>query len=353
MNVPVEYRADLHKAVELIEGVEKTHVSLSRLAIFSALCDIANRAVLVNGIAGTGKSTVANFVGINSTRNVLRPHGITVNGLSVYAKALTQNSYTIICEDLSRSGTDYAQFATVSVLSGLVYSGFVSKHTQSLHLDIHDFTGSALIYTQPLIMRKIVAEPEFESDIRDKCLRYYHLHKPVQPRPEPLNIKISWSSLDRYNVKLELSVESEKFWKGIIENFKHIVSHARALEHALALIKASAVLNRRDKVTKADLWLVNELTRNFRLEKYLFVKRELEGPRELDVNVLPILTVLRSYGKRKLSELAFDFQLSERRLYQILENMGYWVLVNAKTVYPTKAAKKVLAEIGEVNDHGN
>jgi hypothetical protein len=346
IEIPELYRSDLGKVIEIQEQVEKTHPSLSTLTLASVLFDISNKALLITGISGTGKSEVAQTIQNNAKRYTLSTHGITVNGLRVFAEQLSNNTATIIVEDLARSGTDYTQIQTLAVLSGLTYSGYISKQTANLDLQIYNCKASALIYSQPLILKKLVAVNEFESDIRDKCIRYYHLHMPIEPNPAHLNAKFTYKTLDRSNVILQVDNKISKYYMQIQDNLEHEVSKARAIEYTQTLLRASACLNDRTKVVEADAWLIAQITKICRLEKYIYTKESLEGARQIDENLLPLLTVLYSYKKIKLTELARLFQVETRQAYNILQELGKYVLVNSKTLYPTKYTLSIFKEVG-------
>ena len=124
---------------------------------------------------------------------------------------------------------------------------------------------------QPLILKRILQAPEFETDIRDKVIRYYHLY-----RVKSTNTSIPVSATKwRYGWKMvSFPVELMKsaFYKHGIRNFHHEFSSGRSVEHFVALCKASAAVNERTEVEIADMWLVGRITRCFYLETEIFNK---------------------------------------------------------------------------------
>lgn len=351
ITVPEQYQKDLSAVRDMSDEVNKRDPGLGDMAVMSALGDIGNRSVLFIGISGTGKSTVAYWVRAHVRRNKIMPHGVTVNGLKAYAEQLDNNSTTIIVEDLSRSGTDYMQINTVAVLSGIVYTSAISKHNATLNLEITGMHGSALVYAQPLIMKKLVRVPEFESDISDKTLRYYHLVKPITPHPEddPLNPQLTdgkpWGSIDRQKIKYD-PMTAVKYWDRIIDNFTCEVSLARAIEHSQALMKASALLNGRESVTEADAWLIEFLSRDFRIEEEIYTKRELEGERYLDPNLLPLLTIMVTYRTPTVKLISKSFRLQQAQTYEIVKKLGLWVQLNGGKLHATEKCTRLLKELG-------
>lgn len=345
ISIPKEYGKDLLFTQEFITAVEKSHHNLSEATLMSVLCDIGDRTLLMIGISGTGKDTIANYCASLTDRNVIKPHGITVNGLKSYQDQLNSNSTTIIVGDLAKSGSEYMQINTISVLCGIVYDHRIEKHNATLNLEIENVQGAALIYAQPLILKKLVKVPEFESDISDKTVRFYHLFKPTLPNMNPLNDGKKYKSIDRVPIEWDEQAVG-KYWKQTVDNFEMEHSLARAMEHARALMKASALFNGRKKVSEADAWLVYTLSQNFRIEQAIYNKKELEGERQLDANLLPLLTVLATYPKPTITTLSKAFKLSEVRVYAILKEMGEWVLLNKKELVPTAKTKALLKEIG-------
>lgn len=339
IQIPEKFQKDLQTTREIIEAVNVHHPHLEGMLLWSIHCDISNRATLVIGVPDTGKSRVAKVVEDSTQRQSLNPHGITVNGLKYYAEKLTDSSTTVIVEDLSRSGNDYMKINTVSVLSGLSYTGFVEKHNQAINLSISHCRMSALIFAQPLMLRSLVSVDEFDSDIRDKCMRYYHLFRPSNPFPKPLDVRVKYSSLDRQ------PVGGDGLDDVIIENLRNEVSKGRAIEHNVALVEASARLNQRNEITEADKWIVRGLTNNMKLEGYLFSKHHLEGARHLDIDAIPIFTAFLSFPHNTVKSIGIEFGVSETRTREILNTLGKWVMVNSKNVYPTPEAKRIMKEI--------
>ena len=270
-----------------------------------------------------------------------------------FQKKLTGKTATILIDDLSKGETTYSQIATVLTLGELVYSGFVKKYTAHLQLDIEGFRGSAIINTQPLILRKLLAVPEFETDMRDKVIRYYHLRRPVKITLKPPSNGLDYN-YNYHTVETPKEILASKLYDEGITFFRLEFSRARAYEHYNALIKASANINKRHKVTEADLWLVNQIAKTFVIETQLFEKDDLEGERRLDPNIIPILSVLATFKKYPFTELAADFQVKETRLYQILAKLGEYVAVvkngDENVVVPTSIGRNLLKLLGEWED---
>jgi len=343
------YKEDLNKILEVYKEVESTHKGLGKLAVFELLCDSANKCLLVIGSAGTGKSAVAKSVYNNIKRDKVYYDAITIVGLKKIQDFLTENRVSILVDDLSKGYTEYSQLSTVVIFSELCYTGWFRKTTAQYDLNIYGFKGSCIINLQPLLLKRIVSDPTFETDIRDKAIRYYHMVFPIKENLDRPKIDINYDYVEYENVLIDHSIIHNKMYKDAYENFRYEFTKSRAKEHLNDLIKASALLNDRRKVTSGDLWLVRELSKNFRIEHEIFTKDELEGSRFINPNVLPLLSALNTYGKVSIRELCLRFQLKKRRIYQIINDLTEYCLIvkNHSYIVPTEYTKELLREIGE------
>ena len=343
IEVPDKFKEDLKETRKVIEEVNKHYQHLEGMLLYAIHSDIADRASMFIGVPDTGKSRVADVIAKNVNqkyRGVIKPHGLTTNGLKYYQEAMSGHSNTVIVEDLSRSGTPYMQIQTVAVLAGLSYGGAIEKHNQAINLSIENAKMSALIFAQPLIERHLVSVDEFDSDIRDKCMRYYHLYRPSDPYPYPLELRYTAQPLD-YGKEVRGSTNET-----VIENLRNEVSKGRAIEHCQALLRASARFNGREEVSNADHWFIEGLTNNMRLEGHIFTKRDLEGPRGLNINAIPVFTAFLSFPKNTVKSIGVEFGVSERRTREIILNqLSDWAEIDQDFVRPKKEAIEILKEI--------
>jgi len=349
LNFPKFTLTDLAKTIQVYTTVDKTHRGLGRLAVFDTLSDIANRCVLVCGSSGTGKSAISDQVVDRAKRSKLKIDSVTVQGLRKISKILNYNEVSVCVDDLSKGQTEYTQFATVSAFSSLCYTGRIFKLSGQLELNIEGFRGCALINLQPLMLRKIVRLSEYETDIRDKCIRYYHLRFPIK---ENLNAPVfdkglGWGYLQHFD--LPFNHEESDYLDRAYDNFRYEFTKARAREHMNAYLNASAKFNDRIKVTRADMWLIWQLSRNFRIEPEIMNKYSLEGSRDIDPNLLPLITALATYKNPTIQELVYRYGVKATRMYEIVgELKDYCSIVRQKgIVVPTEATIKILEDIGE------
>ena len=349
LKFPKQFRDDLEKAIKIYNDIEETHRGLGKLALFEVLSDIANRCLLVVGSSGTGKSVISNAVYEKVKRSKLMLDAITVSGLRRIENVLNYNTVTVVVDDLSKGQTEYSQMATVSVFSALCYTHRIRKFTGQMQLSIEGFSGSAIINLQPLLLRKIAKLPEFETDIRDKVIRYYHLRFPRQENIEKPKITVEWDYLDDFNLPIEDNARKSAYYNYAFTNFRFEFSKARAREHLTAYLNASARLNDRAKITKADCWLIYQLSRNFLIEPNIMIKESLEGERYIDENVLPLLSALATWKTPKIRDLMFRFGVRKSTLYSIIaDNTDICVLIkNRGIIAPTPETLELLKMIGE------
>jgi hypothetical protein len=340
---------DLKNLKAIFDSIEATHKGLGKLFIFEYLCELANESLMVISSPAMGKSKCSNLLFSLIPRTKLKLHAITINGLKKLAKILSNNVVSIIVDDLSRGRTIYSQVSTVSILSGLVYDGSAVKLTQQLTLSIVNFKGSAIVNLQPLILKRIVAEDEFETDVRDKTIRYYHLHMPIHEeiKTPALPDNIIFKYVEDI---LPMNIKKDKLYGETLENFYYAFTKARSKEHLNKLLSACALANSRNEIVDADVMLLHHYSKLFRLEPELFRKRHLEGKRQYDPDVLPTLAMVASYGIFTIDDLRLRFGLSERRAYEKVAELGEYIqlLRGSKKIIPTEKAKEILKEIGEL-----
>jgi len=337
------------KTFQIIRDVEKTHYGLGRLALMEILCDIAEKTLLVIGSAGTGKSTVMKAVERIIPRGTFKVDSLTVSGLRHFQQKLNSANLTILVDDLSKAGTQYSESMTLVTLAELVYSGYFVKATSSFKIEIYGFSGSAIVNMQPVILKKCTSASEWESDIRDKTIRWYHLRFPVNYVPKPPKITVDYDYKNLEDVELSAEITNSVLYQKLVSNFLHQHTFTRAYQHANDMLRAIAVLNDRDRVSWTDVVVLEWLTRNLRLEPYLFTKQHLEGARVLDPDILPLLGLCATYGEFSIHQLMVMFQVAERTAYDIVRKHNNIVLLREKesTVVPSPETIELLRDCGE------
>jgi len=338
------------KTFRIIANVERTHQGLGRMALFEVLSDIASKCLLVVGSSGTGKSAIMHGLSRAVPRDVYRIDAVTVNGLRHLQKDLTDANLTILVDDLSKGGSTYAQATTVVALAELVYTGHFVKSVSQFKIEIYNFTGSAIINVQPGLLKKLMASEVWETDIRDKTVRWYNLRYPINfSRVIPF-YGVNYTYKDLKKIEFPKELQQTWLWQKVVENFMHQHSIMRANEHSIDYAKALAILNDRDQVSWTDLLVLEWITRNLRLEPVLFEKTELEGTRRFDLNIIPLLGLCATFGEFHIAELCTRFQVRLARAYQIIRAYNDLVILREhdSIVIPSDQTRELLRDIGEI-----
>ena len=137
MKFPEAHQNKLEKLIRLYNDIEATHKGLGQLAIMEVLADASNRAMMVIGSSGQGKSKVREWMAANITRPLLNLDSITIPGSKHLQEKLNGGNFSILCDDLSKGGSIYSQVATVTAMGELTYSGFIQKFISNMALDIN------------------------------------------------------------------------------------------------------------------------------------------------------------------------------------------------------------------------
>lgn len=323
---------------DVITEVNKTHNGMGELVAICQLTTTAHKIMLIVSPSGCGKSTAMRYVSKLYGNNVLRTDSTSRTGLGHHAEELDSSNKLIVVDDLSTTQTPYARASTMTALTALCYTHEIHSDMGDISFAIEDFYGSVLVGIQPVILKELLLVPEWEGTIKDKVIRYYHLRRPIEPYlQEPIYpLKIA----DISKVKSHEPDKKYIMWQKIFTLGLMEFSRARAKEHLLDLLKASCALDDRTEVIEDDYILVEKLLRQSALEVISITKKELEGDRELDRNLLNLLTEYYSYnGEFLLGQVAIDYQITIQQCYKIMKSQVlYWDEISkSPTVYrPTK-----------------
>ena len=331
---------------QIYDNVEKTHPKLGKLAILEIICDTANKALLVIGTSGTGKSAAMKYVADTVSRQKILIDSVTVSGLKYTQKLFNGANMTVLVDDVSKGGTEYSQIQTIATLGELAYSGFIKKYTLQIAIEIENFRGAVIMNGQPLILKRVLSAPEFETDIRDKVIRYYHLPRPVNPTIwYPRNgIQHGYNIND---VDIPEKVYKSEYYSKALENFLYEFTKGRAVLHLDNMIKAVAVIEERDKASIEDVKFIEYISRNFRIENEIYYKRDLEGARILDPNVIPLLSIIATYKTRRIEDIMMEFGVKKSRAYEIVQENPNIAQFKDKILIPTEETIELLKSIGE------
>jgi hypothetical protein len=212
---------------------------------------------------------------------------------------------------------------------------------------IENFQGSILIGIQPKILTELLIAPEWESTVRDKVLRYYHLKRPTSPDLHFPTFTLRKGDISTVNDFIPDTKSPD--WKTLMELLTMEFSKARAFEHLTDLLKASACLDNRKDVNNSDYNLLKSVLKTFAYEIITTSKEELEGEIKLNSTLLLLLVEYYTYnGQYTLAQVATDYKISIHQAYRIMQNQnGYWQQISkSPTIYkPSKALLETLKKL--------
>lgn len=299
--------------------------------------------MLVIAPAGTGKSESALAIQ-QAYGNVLALDTVTQAALEQFQDVLTDFVGVVVVDDMGRLGNDYRRISTITGLAELTYGHGLSDHTAKSTVNISNFQGSVLLNIQPVVLRKTLNSPEWEANIQDKVIRYYHLYRPVElnfetpkidlhPKNTPLKIpdpQVGWRDIAKLIIRGEIQ------W-----------GRARARQHILDLLRAAADIAERKEVSVVDIACAEELTRPLALEKILIDKKGFESERHMRTDYYYLLVEFASYGKLTVQDLVRDYKVSEstaQRFIDMYKRMWHIVSKQPSVYAPSRDTEQVLKE---------
>lgn len=335
----------MHPLYGIMETVNKSHQGLGRAVAFSVLCIKARMCLLLVAPSGCGKSVCTDLLEEVSPDSV-KLLSITKARLGSYKDVFSDFHGVVLMDDAASAGSMYERKETLVAFSTLCYSHFISKHTYTADFEITDFHGAAIINIQPALLAEVYEYPEWESLIREKTLRYYHLYRPIAPNTGKPNIKLDWG------IDLDLVHKPRHDYKlySVLESIAGIQwSDARTLEHLDTLLKAVAALDSRQDVNNLDLQLLHKLIKPMTVERYIMHKTGFEIGRWMDTNLAAVLVEFATWKDISIDRIARDYKISPSIVYRLLANIKEWFIVDAvksKMLKPTPELKRVLKEAG-------
>ena len=325
----------------LILSVNKSHSGLGELVAMEQIAIKARKMMLSVSPSGCGKSRATDWVKA-STPNMLTQGRLSTAALGSLADALTNFNSCLFIDDLAQSGSDYARNMTVTTLAELCYCGEAHSVMAKSEYDIFGFKGAIIANIQPVLLRNLVIEADWDASVKDKTIRYYHLRRPTKPNLKPPEFTMEWG------IDFDKVAEPKKIPQSLITLGRCEWSSTRVIQHVTDLLKSVAALNSHEAVTPSDMRLLETLLRPLAIESLVLAKLEFEADRQLDNNALAILTEYYSYGGEfTLSQIADDYSLSEARARAILA--GYselWVDIGTGIYRPSIPMQEKMNELG-------
>lgn len=332
----------VHQLRTLIKQVNRTHRGLGPLIAINILAAKAKKTILNVAPAGCGKSVASDTSAILLQERARKYTSLTLAGLVRVAKQFSNYDGHVVIDDLGAEKSMWSRISTVTVLANLVYSHYVHKITHSYDFKITDFNGSVSMNIQPVILNSLVQSDEWVSVVRDKVIRYYHLHRPSKPKPQPPKVNIEWGP--QLN-QISLSAYHGKLWYQLVAIGLTQWSYARVQEHLPDLLRATASLDGRTKVERKDYTILIKLLQPLQLERYIVNTYGFEAGRVFENNLYCILVELTSFHNPTINTICEDYKVSPSTAERLTQTVPQWCWIKAnspKKLMPTEQATKIL-----------
>lgn len=336
----------MHKLLEIEQSVNATHPGLGKAVAFCAAACEARRCVLLVAPAGCGKSTICLTLRrmFEQTKSF---DVLTKAALGRYQDELTDWTGVALIEDLGKESY-LNRLATIIVFSDLVYGHEIHRDTHRSEAHITGFSGAAVLMSQPIILSRLVRAPEWDSNIADKTIRYYHLRRPVDvetalPQVPSYNL-VDLGDIEPYHG--DRASLMPLFAQGYVQ-----WSTGRVIEHVDMLLRAAAYMDGRSIVIQDDIDILLYLLAPMMMERFAVRKNSFEGGRFLESELLCLLTEFATYRTIEVSTLQLNYKISEVSAYRILQQLSkYWRVVEGDDTrfIPSEEAQKILKETGNL-----
>jgi len=329
----------------VIDKINQTHPGLGNAIAFSIICTKARQCLLIVSPSGCGKSAITDMLGVIHPDSI-KVLSITKARLATYEEVYSNFFGVVLMDDIAAAGSTYERKETLMAFSVLCYSHTISKHTWTSDFEITNFHGAAILNVQPALLAEVYTYPEWESLIREKTLRYYHLYRPTKPNVEKPDVRVDWG------IDLDLVHKPRHDYKlyPVLEHIASIQwSDARTLEHLDTLLKAVAALDNRQDINNLDLQLLHKLIKPMTVERYVMHKTGFEIGRWMDTNLAAVLVEFASWKNVNIDRIARDYKISPSTVYGLLVQIKEWFRedsVKSKMLVPRPELKKVLKEAG-------
>jgi len=296
--------------------------------------------------AGTGKSAASDTVKFILQERAHKYTSLTLAGLKRLEAEFNNFSGHIIIDDLAAEKSMWSRISTINVLSNLVYSHYVHKISQTTEIKITDFFGSASMNIQPVLMNNLVQGDDWVAIMRDKMIRYYHLYRPGAPKRYPPSVKLDWGPDIR---DVTMTARKGKLWYHLVAIALTQWSYARVEEHLPDLLKATAALDGRERVTPTDYRLLIKILKPMQLERYLIKSFGLETGRLFQNNLYCILVEIASFGEPTVEQICEDYKVSPATVDKVVATLEHYCFVKSGThrrIAPTDVTKEMMEICG-------
>ncbi|MCH8311018.1 MAG: hypothetical protein IIB17_11075 [Chloroflexi bacterium] len=334
-----------HPVLGIRDAVEQTHPGLGNLAAMALVAAKARQCLLVVAPPGTGKSTVGAWLDKVHPEAYIRD-SLTRSSLVTYQTLFNDFTGLVIFDDVGKIDTDHSRLQTLVTMAELVHGHFISKSSFQLNIEISNFQGAALLNIQPNILKSVIEDATWHSNLADKTLRYYHLKRALSPNRQPIEADADWG----INIEDVGSVsEDSAVWRRLYELGIQQWTRPRAIEHIEDLIKGVAALGSNPLPDETDMEVLEELLRPMCIESEILEKKGFGDSATMNANLLYLLVEFATYPVLTYGQMGEDYHMKPRQVTYILEQMHEYfekVGENPVTIQPTAELIKLLKKAG-------
>lgn len=334
-----------HPVLAIRDAVEATHPGLGNLAAMAVVSAKAKQCLIVVAPPGCGKSTVGQWLDKVHPECYVKD-SLTRSSLTAYQDLFNGFRGLLVFDDVGKIDTDHSRMQTLVTMAELVHGHFVSKASFQIQIEIDDFQGAAILNIQPNILKKVVEDPTWSSNLADKTLRYYHLNRALSPNRGPIDASVDWG-IEIHEVG---GVDEDNdTWRELYSVGAEQWSRPRTVEHIEDLIKATAALGSNPGPDEVDMQVLLELIRPMVIESELLEKKGFGTDATLNANLLYLLVEFASYPSLTYEMMAQDYHMKPRQVNDILATMKeHWEKIGTNPVrlQPTQDLINLLEKAG-------
>lgn len=336
---------DPHPITDLITAVDLTHPGLGALAAMSVIAVKASKCLINVSAPGCGKSAITDWL-MDAAPDAYKKGSMTKSGLKRYEEEMNGFTGQLLFDDLGAIDTEWGRIQTMVTMAEMCYGHFMSKDNNDMSLNIDGFYGGVVLNIQPPVLKEAMGHPTWQSNLADKSIRYYHLHRAVLPNRAKVEAPIDWG-IDFKEVG-EYEGDS-KTWQDTIKIGFEQWTRARSFEHCEDMLKAVSALGRNPTPGELEVEILHTLMLPMTIEMEVVEMAGFGEKAALNTGLLYLLTEFASYPVVTIAIIAQDMRIRERKVHNILENMTEWferLGTNPVKLQPTARLKQVLKRAG-------
>lgn len=336
---------DPHPVTDLQDAVNFSHPGLGALAAISLIAVKARKCLINVSPPGCGKSAITDWL-LEAAPNAFKKGSMTKSSLKRYEEEMNGFTGQLLFDDLGDIDTEWGRIQTMVTMAAMCYGHFVAKDNNDMTLDIDDFYGGIVLNIQPTVLAEAMKHPTWHSNLADKSIRYYHLHRAVVPNHAKVEAPIDWGL--EFN-EIETYTGNSDLWQDILKIGYEQWTRARAIEHCSDLLKAVTALGRTPQPGELEVEILHTLMLPMTVEMEVVEMAGFGEKATLNTGLLYLLTEFASYPSVTYQIIAQDMRIRERRVHVILEFMTEWfekLGTSPVRLQPTPRLKQVLNRAG-------